>query len=314
MLWILLFGCLLVFLGILASRYFFGVQKYSLRGRHVLITGGSSGIGKSLAFESVKRGASVTLVARNEEKLKAAKEEVEAVTVVKNKQKVQYVSVDIGGDYTHVADAVKKATDAFGPVDVLINCAGITHCGTLEETPSEVYQKLYQTNVLGSVNVTKATLPMMKKQKQGRIVFVSSQAGQCAIYGYTAYAGTKFALRGIAECLQMEVKPYNILVSMSFPPDTDTPQLKEELDTRSAIANEIAASSGVFKPEQIAKEILDGVQVSLSGVVSIALKQHYILFSVPVSSPKHPISTHIVTSNIFAPCTSHHACIPHIIQ
>ena len=72
----------------------------------------------------------------------------------------------------------------------------------------------------------------MIERERGNIVFVSSQAGQCAVYGYTAYAATKFALRGLAECLQMEVKPYNILISISFPPDTDTPQLKEELETR----------------------------------------------------------------------------------
>ena len=76
----------------------------------------------------------------------------------------------------------------------------------------------------------------MIEKKKGRVVFVSSQAGQCALHGYTAYAGTKFALRGIAECLQMEVKPYNILVSVSFPPDTDTPQLREELETRVSAA------------------------------------------------------------------------------
>ena len=105
---------------------------------------------------------------------------------------------------------------------------------------------MFKVNVLGSVQPTKALLPSMIKRRWGRVVFVSSQAGQVinlwchmilyyitsqqvALYGYSAYSSSKFALRGLAEALQMEVKPYNILVSVSFPPDTDTPQLKEEM-------------------------------------------------------------------------------------
>lgn len=93
-------------------------------------------------------------------------------------------------------------------------------------------QELYETNVMGSVRVTRAVLPQMIRERRGRVVFISSQAGQCAVYGYSAYSSSKFALRGLAECLQMEVKPFNVLVSVSFPPDTDTPQLQEELETR----------------------------------------------------------------------------------
>jgi 3-dehydrosphinganine reductase len=69
----------------------------------------------------------------------------------------------------------------------------------------------------------------MKQRKFGRILFVSSQAGQIGIFGYTAYSATKFALRGFAEALQMELKPYGIYVTLSYPPDTDTPGFKEEL-------------------------------------------------------------------------------------
>lgn len=72
----------------------------------------------------------------------------------------------------------------------------------------------------------------MIKERRGRVVFISSQAGQCAIYGYSAYSASKFALRGLAECLQMEVKPFNVLISVSFPPDTDTPQLHKEMESR----------------------------------------------------------------------------------
>ena len=87
---------------------------------------------------------------------------------------------------------------------------------------------MMRVNYLGSVYCTKSVIESMKSRKFGRIVMVSSQAGQIGIFGYTAYSATKFALKGFSEALQMEVKPYNVYVTMAYPPDTDTPGLKEE--------------------------------------------------------------------------------------
>lgn len=92
-----------------------------------------------------------------------------------------------------------------------------------------------RVNYIGGVYCTKSVVETMKNRKFGRIVFVSSQAGQIGIYGYTAYSATKFALRGLAEALQMELKPYNIYVTVSYPPDTDTPGFKEELKDKVSI-------------------------------------------------------------------------------
>lgn len=83
---------------------------------------------------------------------------------------------------------------------------------------------------------------------------------QLGLYGYTAYAASKFALRGLAETLQMEVRPYNIAVSISFPPDTDTPQLQAELPQRSAIVTELASYGAVFQAEQVAGDVWRGVE------------------------------------------------------
>jgi 3-dehydrosphinganine reductase len=87
---------------------------------------------------------------------------------------------------------------------------------------------MMRVNYMGSVYCTKAVIDSMKSRRFGRIVFVSSQAGQLGVFGYSAYSSSKFALRGFAEVLQMELKPYNILVTLSFPPDTDTPGLATE--------------------------------------------------------------------------------------
>lgn len=86
-----------------------------------------------------------------------------------------------------------------------------------------------RTNYLGSVYCTKAVVESMKNREFGRVVFVSSQAGQVGIYAYTGYSASKFALKGLAEALQMELKPYNIHVTIAYPADTDTPGLRDEL-------------------------------------------------------------------------------------
>lgn len=96
-------------------------------------------------------------------------------------------------------------------------------------------QKLMSINYLGSVYPSRAVITTMKERRVGRIVFVSSQAGQLGLFGFTAYSSSKFAIRGLAEALQMEVKPYNVYVTVAYPPDTDTPGLAEENKTKVSI-------------------------------------------------------------------------------
>ncbi|VDK83424.1 unnamed protein product [Cylicostephanus goldi] len=83
-----------------------------------------------------------------------------------------------------------------------------------------------RVNYLSAVYVTRCVVTGMMAKRSGHISFVSSAAGQCAIYGYTAYSATKFALRGFADALQMELFPYNINVSVLYPPNTDTEGFK----------------------------------------------------------------------------------------
>lgn len=79
---------------------------------------------------------------------------------------------------------------------------------------------------------------------------------QAAIYGYTAYAASKWALRGLAEALQMEVKPYSIYVSVSYPPDTDTPGYQEEMQTKPPLTKKISESGSVFVPQDVAQDLV----------------------------------------------------------
>lgn len=100
----------------------------------------------------------------------------------------------------------------------------------------------------------------MRQQSSGRIVLVSSQAGQVGVYGYTSYCSTKFALKGLAESLQMELVRDNIYVTVAYPPDTDTPGFAEEKKTMPEETRLINDTSGVLSAEEVARQIIASTQ------------------------------------------------------
>ena len=127
---------------------------------------------------------------------------------------------------------------------------------SFQENPS-LCLFLVRINYLGAVYCTKACLPSMRQLGSGRIVLVSSQAGQVGVYGYTSYCATKFALKGLAESLQMELARDNIYVTVAYPPDTDTPGLAEENRTKPIETQLINGTSGVLSAEEVAKKIIN---------------------------------------------------------
>uniref|UniRef100_A0A8C4QRV4 3-dehydrosphinganine reductase n=1 Tax=Eptatretus burgeri TaxID=7764 RepID=A0A8C4QRV4_EPTBU len=235
-------------------------RAVSLNGAHVVVTGGSSGIGKAIAIECVKRGAFVTLVARNEQKLIDAKEEVEQ-HLMNEKQVVQCMSLDVSKDFGQVKSVMKQAQEKLGPVDMLVNCAGFSISARFEDFKPEEFRRIMEVNYLGSVYPTLAVIPTMKERRHGRIVFVSSQAGQIGLIGYSAYSASKFALRGLSEALQMEVKPYNIYITVAYPPDTDTPGYQEELKSALEETVLISKTSGIFQAAYVAQVIVRDTMV-----------------------------------------------------
>lgn len=208
--------------------YCFCTPRFDYDGKHVLVTGGSSGIGLECAKLYAKHGANVTIVARDVEKLAAAQEAIAAYK--QPNRTVLVASVDTGSSEEAVAKALAPCLKELGDADVLVNCAGTSISGDFDATSSSEFERMLRINLLGSVYPTKVVVDGMKTKyggQGGRIVFVASQVAQAAIHGYTAYAASKWALRGLAEALQMELKPFGILVSVCYPPDTDTPGYKE---------------------------------------------------------------------------------------
>ncbi|XWS32659.1 hypothetical protein CRYUN_Cryun22dG0008900 [Craigia yunnanensis] len=250
-----------------------------IKNRHVFITGGSSGIGLALAHQAASQGARVSILARSLSKLEEAKESIRLSSGVN----VSIFSADVR-DY----DAVQKAVNDAGPIDVLVVNQGVFVPQELEKQALDEVRFMIDVNLMGSFNVIKAALPLMKERKDREptaISLISSQAGQVGIYGYTAYSASKFGLRGLAEALQQEVIADNIHVSIIFPPDTETPGLEQENKVRPELTKILAGSSGSMKADEVAKKALDGIK-SGSFIVPCNFEGHMLAIATAGLAPQ----------------------------
>jgi 3-dehydrosphinganine reductase len=230
----------------------------SFSNTRVLITGGSSGIGLALARTLTREGAHVCIAARGQARIDEAVAELRALAV-SPEQILFGVALDIA-EPAQIDAAVSPVLAQLGGLDVLINNAGITYPAAFVDTPREVVEQIMRVNVMGTLDVTRAFLPALIESKRGQIAIVSSLAGVLGIYGFGAYAASKFALRGFAECLRQELLVHEISVTLVFPPDTDTPMLRQENQIKPA---ETAALSGTVKPlaaELVAAATLAGLR------------------------------------------------------
>ncbi|CAD6241820.1 unnamed protein product [Miscanthus lutarioriparius] len=234
--------------------------RIPLKGRHVFITGGSSGIGLAMARAAAREGARVSILSRNLARLEEAR-----AAIQRDSGRDDGVSVGVHAADVRDAGAVARALEEAGPVDVLVCNHGVFVSQELERQDMDEIRWMVDTNLMGTIHLVKASLPAMKARARetrlpGSIAIMSSQAAQVGIYGYAAYSASKFALRGLGEALQHEIIAHNIHVSLIFPPDTETPGLEKELKSRTELTNIIAGSSGGMKSDDVAKKALDGIK------------------------------------------------------
>jgi 3-dehydrosphinganine reductase len=222
-----------------------------------LITGGSSGIGLALAKEIAARGGNVAILARHADALEQAAAEI-AVCKVNADQKVYTLPADIV-DYEALSVVLTKFKAEVGVPDIVINSAGVAHPGRFTALPLEIFHWMMDVNYFGTVNVLKLLLPEIQERHSGTVVNISSMAGFIGVYGYSAYGASKFAITGFSDVLRSELKPYGVQVSVVFPPDTDTPQLKYESQFKPFITKEVAGSASLMPADAVAKETLDAV-------------------------------------------------------
>lgn len=268
-------------------RIFVCKRRFSVRNKHVLITGGSSGIGLSIAREVVERGARVTILARNKAKLDAACDglnEANKVEIEKSMNLVQSTAADVT-DYASVAKAVASAESTFGPVDVLVTSAGSATPGYFLDQDPEVFSKSMRLNYVGSVHAAKAVASSMTNRREGHLVFVASAAAVVSFLGYSSYAPTKYALRGFADSLRNELRGFGIRVSIAYPPDTDTPGFATENKTKPKETLQITPPS-VYNPAIVAAKIVDGIELGDYHLSSPDLVQNLLVCAMSGVSPR----------------------------
>lgn len=185
------------------------------------ITGTSRGLGAEIARKALGAGHRVVATGRSAQRV---------VDAIGTHPDLLAVALDIT-DVSAVRQAVDIAVDRFGPVDVLVNNAGNFYAGYFEEISEAQFRAQMETNFFGPLNVTRAVLPIMRRQRSGQVITVTSTAGLVGAEFCAAYAASKFALEGWMESLRFDVAPYGIDVMAVAPGFFRTELLVEQAST-----------------------------------------------------------------------------------
>ena len=227
-----------------------------LAGAHVLVTGGSSGIGLATAARCRDRGAAVSIVARDEDRLARARDQLWA----RRSERLLASHVADVTDVEELDRAVTTLTETMGPVDVLVTSAGEAHPGLFTELSDDVFRAQMEVGYFGTLHAARAVVPSMIERGRGHLVFVASTVALLGVYGYSAYAPAKYAVRGLAETLRPELKPHGVVVSCAYPPDTDTPGLAREDEHKPEATKRISATIKPRSADAVADAIVRGIE------------------------------------------------------
>ena len=186
-------------------------SEYDLRGKTVLITGGSRGLGLVMAREFAREGAKVAICARDAEELNRARADL-----ARRGARVLAVPCDVT-EQEQVKELVNVVRDHCGQIDVLVNNAGVIQVGPLEVMTVEDYEEAMLTHFWGPLYTTLAVLPEMRQRREGRIVNISSIGGKLSIPHLVPYSASKFALVGLSEGLRAELKKDGVVVTTVCP-------------------------------------------------------------------------------------------------
>lgn len=187
-----------------------------IKNQVAIVTGASKGIGRAIAWRLAMEGSRVVLAARPSPHLDATTEEF-----AKAGLKFESVPTDLTDDL-EVTELVRKTIERFGHIDILVNNAGMGVFKPFVEMGLNEFDQMWKLNIRAVFSITKAVLPHMLKAQSGQIVNICSLAGKNSFKGGTGYAATKWALRGFAASLMLEVREANIRVMSIFPGSVDT--------------------------------------------------------------------------------------------
>ncbi|WP_340063032.1 SDR family oxidoreductase [Ascidiimonas aurantiaca] len=247
-----------------------------MKGKIVWITGASSGIGETLAYELSKAGTSLILSARRKEVLEKVRSRCE------NKEQVFVLPMDLS-DWEGMELLCKQAMGFFGSIDILVNNAGISQRSLITETVFSVDKKLMDVNYLGTVTLSKALLPYFLSQRKGHYVTVTSLMGKFGSPYRSAYCASKHALHGFFDVLRMEHEKDGIIVTMICPGFVDTNVARNALtgNGKPQNTNDEATKNGL-SPSYLARKIIKAVDrkkfevyIGKREVIGIYLKRFF---------------------------------------
>lgn len=218
----------------------------SIQGKTALVTGSSRGIGKAIAMQLAQQGIKrLLLIARDRQKLAEAAAEIQELgveVITLTVDLTQPVAMDI---------TIARAWRSYGPIHLLINCAGVAHQGPfLQSQPSKVEEEV-SLNIMGMLRLTRLIARRMAAQREGTIVNVSSLMGKVAAPTMATYSATKFAILGFTQALRVELAPYNIRVSALLPSLTQTDMVRNLRSFRGVMP---------MTPEQVAQALIAGLE------------------------------------------------------
>ncbi|WP_433676311.1 SDR family NAD(P)-dependent oxidoreductase [Microbacterium gorillae] len=253
------------------------MTRWRWGGTHVLVTGGSEGIGAAVAAAVRERGARVTILARRPGPLGTVAAQIDALAVPAD-------VTDAGA----LRAAVATAIDVNGPIDVLVHCAGTALPGRFLDVTEQEFADQMRLNHLGTVNALRAVLPGMVERGVGRVVVTSSTAAVLPVPGYAAYGAAKAAVAMLAAVIGTEVEPRGVRIGVLYPPDTKTPGFDAENLRKPPETAAISAGIAPQSPERVAAVVLRGVERGLRSITADFLTRALLVMPgvlIPVMRP-----------------------------
>lgn len=220
-----------------------------------VVTGASSGIGRAAAVAFAARGASVVLAARS-----AAVLDQVAAQCEQAGGRALAVETNVA-DEAAVQELARRARDTFGRIDVWVNAAAVVLYGKFDETPSDAYRRVIETNLFGQIHGARAVLPEFRRQRQGVLINVASVWGSVTSPYVSSYVVSKFGVRALGECLQeglrLDRETRNIRVCTILPQSVDTPIFQH---AGNYTGRHVRPVPPVVDPERVVRAILRSVE------------------------------------------------------
>lgn len=238
------------------------MARKTVHGKRCFITGAASGIGRATAIATARRGGILFLTDIQEEALAAVVAEIRAAGGV-----VEYAKAADIADHAAVVAMAEEIHASHGSMDVVMNIAGISIWGSVQELQHEHWKRQIDVNLMGPIHVIETFLPpMIEARRGGHLVNVSSAAGLLGLPWHAAYSATKFGLRGISEVLRFDLRRHRIGVSLVVPGGVDTPLVGTVhiagIDRENRTVQKLIQRfrSHARTAEQVAENILQGIE------------------------------------------------------